>query len=124
MTNGQSVEVIGADRLARTMRAAADDLARLERAGQSAARLVETRARGTAPKRTGRLASSLHSEVDGDTARVRSDVVYAGVIHYGWSTRNIRAHPFLVPVAAASEPVWRTFYVAEVRTVLGHVKGM
>jgi phage gpG-like protein len=124
VTNGASVQVVGDTRLALTLHAAADALSHLERAGQAAGRLVETRARGAAPKRTGRLASSLRAEVDGDTARVRSDLVYAGVIHYGWAARNIRAHPFLVPVAAASEPVWRTFYVAEVRTVLGHVKGM
>lgn len=124
MTDGNSVEVIGADRLARTLRAAADDLSHLERAGESAGRLVQTRARGTAPVRTGRLANSLRVEVAGAEARVRSDVVYAGVIHYGWAARGIRAHPFLVPVAADSTPVWRTYYVAEVRDVLGHVKGM
>lgn len=117
------VEVVGAARCAATMAAAAARLSHLDGATSSTSRLVQSRARGNAPKRTGRLAGSLVAASTGTEARVSSGVVYAGVIHYGWAAHNIRANPFLVPAAEDSTPVWRRFYVADVNTALAMVKG-
>lgn len=124
MTGAQGVQVIGADRLASTLRSAADDLARLDHATAQTSRLVQTRARARAPKVSGRLAGSLVAASDGAEARVSSGLIYAPVIHYGWAGHNIRANPFLVPAATDSTELWRPFYVADVRRVLDHVKGM
>jgi phage gpG-like protein len=117
-------EVIGATRLRATLAIAGAQLGHLDGATSATARLVQQRARGAAPKRSGRLAGSLVATSKGDEARVSSGVVYAGVQHYGWAAHGIRAHPFLVPVAEASTAIWRPFYVADVNRVLGHVKGM
>lgn len=116
-------EVVGAARLRATMAKAASDLAHLDRATEATSRLVEQRARGSVPVRTGRLARSLSATSTGDEARVSSSVVYAGVQHYGWAARGIRAHPFLVPAAEDSTAVWRQFYVADVNRALDQVHG-
>lgn len=124
MTRGPAITVEGDERLAVTMRAAAQDMQHLERAQQEAARTILTRAQGQAPKRTGRLARSLVASSEGDTAEVSTDLVYAGVIHNGWAAHHISAHPFLIPVAHATEPVWRKAYVAEVQADLNQVRGI
>jgi phage gpG-like protein len=116
------VQVIGGARLAATLAAAAAQLDHLDGATTATSRQVAQRAGGRAPKRSGRLASSLRPSHTGSEAVVGSGVVYAGVQHYGWPARNIRAHPFLVPVAEASS-TWRPFYVADVNRVLTTVKG-
>ena len=109
--------------LAATLAAAGQHLGHLERAEAATGRLVATRARGRAPKRSGRLASSLSSKVDGATVAVGSGLVYAPVIHNGWPAHHIHAHPFLVPVAQATEPVWRGYYVTEVQATFNRVRG-
>lgn len=119
----KNVEVRGDKMLAATMARAAHELGDMEQAAGSAGRLIQTRARGQAPKRTGRLASSLRSKADGSDVEVVSGLVYAPVIHNGWAGHGISPHPFLVPVAHASEPVWRGYYTAELKTIYAQVKG-
>ena len=123
MTSGPQVEVVGDTRLRATLGAASAALAHMDAANQATSRLVQQRARGAAPKRTGRLAGSLVATATGDEARVASGLVYAGVQHYGWAAHGITAHPFLVPVAQATEQVWIRTYEAQVNQILGMVKG-
>jgi phage gpG-like protein len=123
VTNGAQVEVVGDTRLRATLHAAGAALAHMDAANQATARLVQQRARGAAPKRTGRLAGSLVATATGDTARVSSGLVYAGVQHYGWAAHGISAHPFLVPVAEASQAVWIRTYEAQINQTLSMVKG-
>jgi phage gpG-like protein len=121
---GDPVQVEGADRLARTLHTFARSLSSLERAEGQAARSIQLRARARAPKRTGRLASSIRADAKGPVAQVSTSLVYAGVIHNGWPAHSIRANPYLLPVAEATVPVWRPYYVAEVRDELDRVKGI
>jgi hypothetical protein len=61
-----------------------------------AAQVVERDVR--VPVVSGRLAASIRSTGQARTGVVRAGsagVPYAGVIHYGWPKRNIRANPFL-----------------------------
>jgi hypothetical protein len=95
----------------------------LDRAEAAAGRLIEQRARGLAPKLSGRLANSVHAQPVEGGISVASQLVYAGVIEHGWAAHGITAHPFLVPTAHATEPVWRAYYVADVNAVLEQVKG-
>lgn len=118
-----AVQVIGADRLAATLALAARRFGELNRATEQTGRLVESRARGRAPKRSGRLARSITHTTTGDTVAVGSRLVYAPVIHNGWGGHSISPNPFLIPVAAATEPVWREYYAAELNEVISHVKG-
>jgi len=119
----QAVQVIGAERLAASLSYAAHQYDNLEQASSQTGRLISSRARGQAPKRTGRLARSLTAKADGSDVEVTSGLIYAPVIHNGWAGHHISPHPFLLPVAHSSEPVWRSFYAAELKTVLSHVKG-
>lgn len=123
MTGGGGVTVVGDTRLRATLAAASASLAHLDTANQATSRLVQQRSRGAAPKRSGRLAGSLVATAKGDEARVASGLVYAGVQHYGWSAHGISPHPFLVPVAEATEPVWIRTYETQVKAILNTVKG-
>jgi hypothetical protein len=58
---------------------------------KAVADVVLPRARQLAPRRSGRLAASLRA---GPDASVRSDLPYAGPIHWGWPARGIRAGLF------------------------------
>lgn len=119
----EGVQVIGADRLARTLLAAAEDLTHLDAATAKTSRAIQTRARTRTPKVSGRLASSLSATSTGTEAAVSSGVVYSAVIHYGWPGHNIRANPFLVPTAEETVPVWSAFFADDVARVVGQVKG-
>ena len=119
----QKSELVGATRLRATMAVAAARMAELDAAEAAAGRLIEQRARGLAPKRTGRLASSVRATPGEGEVSVSSSLVYAGVIEYGWAAHGISAHPFLVPAAHASEPVWVRYYETDVNAALELVKG-
>jgi hypothetical protein len=81
-----------------------DDAARddFKAAGYSAAEIVVDEAKRLVPVRSGRLGKTIraHKVVSGakvSAGRVR--VPYAGPIHFGWATRNIRPNPFLYDAA-------------------------
>lgn len=81
-----------------------DDAARddFKAAGYSAAEIVVDEAKRLVPVRSGRLGKTIraHKVVSGakvSAGRVR--VPYAGAIHFGWATRNIRPNPFLYDAA-------------------------
>jgi len=118
-----TVTVVGDTRLRATLAVAADRLDELERAGQAAGRMIQQSARARAPKRTGRLAGSLVSAVDGNEAKVSSGLVYAGVIHGGWPAHGISANPYLIPVAESMQSVWIRAYEAEVIAATKIVRG-
>lgn len=59
------------------------------------------------PKRSGALAGTIRASKTKTKAVVRAgfrSVPYAGVIHYGWPARNIRANPFLDEARAEQLP--------------------
>lgn len=59
------------------------------------AQAVEADAKTACPVRTGTLRASIEHEVVGDTARVGSNVTYAGYVEEG--TRKMAAQPYLRP---------------------------
>ena len=115
----ERVQVIGADRLASTLGDAADALSDFSEPAQRAAVLIARAARSRAPRRSGRLGSSLVATA----GVVSSQVIYAGVIHYGWSARRISGDPFLTDAATATEPSWLPLYADRVDAALALVKG-
>ena len=70
------------------------------------ANTVTTRARSIGPQRTGRLVGSIVPAKTVARARVRSNLVYAPVIHYGWPKRHIKAQPFVMEAAIETRPEW------------------
>lgn len=66
---------------------------------RKAGEIVAAVARGIAPVRTGRLASTIISAPTQRQGRVRvgrgQSIPYAGPIHFGWPARRIKPQPFI-----------------------------
>ena len=123
MTNGNGVTVQGADTLNRTLRAASDDLADMERPAGTTARLIANRGRVGAPRLTGALAASVRPGTDHGTAEVTSGLVYANRTHWGYAAVGQRAQPFLTDARAQTESQWMGAYEDEAERILHTVRG-
>jgi len=88
---------------------------------RDAERIVLVAARGRAPKRTGRLAASGHSEGTSGSAAVvfgSGNVPYANPIHWGWRAHHIKAQPFLLRAVEQTEPLWLRAYEARLAELI------
>lgn len=119
-----TVEVRGADTLARTLRTAADEITHLDAAHQAAGAAVAAKARPRTRRQTGRLAASWTTRVTADGAEVGSPVHYAGVQEYGWAAHNITPSRALTGgLGDATDDVARIYFTA-VDTAIGKVRGI
>ena len=120
------VRVEGLKRLRATMRKASLDMTQLRDLNRAAASRVAVVARNSTPRRSGRLAASLRSSASqraGTVKAGRKSIPYAGVVHWGWPKRNIKAQPWLVDAAKATEPAWIEEYLMGVERMLDQVEG-
>jgi len=122
VSRGPTIEVRGADRLARTARAAARDLRDLAAANRRVADGIMRAARP--PRRTGRLAASLTPSATATEATVSSPLVYAPVIEFGWPGHNIEATHFLADALDARYGPTVAIYADTVDQALAQVKGI
>lgn len=76
---------------------------------QAAAELVRAIA-GTAPRLTGRLASSFEVKATATTAEAVSSLVYAPVINDGWAGHNIAAQHYLEEALKVATPAVESTY--------------
>lgn len=118
---GYTVE--GADRLARTLREAADDLRDLTAANDDVAGLVARAGASLAPRLTGTLAQSLTGDSDADEAVVVSTLAYAGVIHNGSPRRGIAGRPFAQKGATTTQARWLPIYSRALADAIKKVRG-
>lgn len=119
-----TTEVVGAERLAMTMRAAAADLADMSTSNRAVGEVVRARAASNAPKRTGRLAGSVQVVgVDAGEVVVGSGLVYAPPIHYGWARHNIVAQPFMTNAISDARTTVVARYASDVATPITHIRG-
>jgi len=117
-----STEIQGAARLRSTLAAARSDFTDMDQS--ESARLIESRAAQRAPKRSGRLASSVRArDLGKGAAEVASSLIYAPVIHYGWPAHSISANPFLETAATDSVPLVQAANLKEADRILGKVHG-
>ena len=65
-------------------------------------KIVEGEARAEAPVDTGALRQSIHSQTEGLTGTVGTNVEYAMYPEFG--TYKMKAHPFLVPALKNKQP--------------------
>lgn len=121
----ETVTVEGARELRATTARAASELSRLDTADSRASAYLAQRAKGLAPRLTGRLAGSIRAGRTKDAATVTAGagVPYAGPIHWGWPARNIRAHPFMVDALSAGEPTVASIYMGEVTRIVNGIRG-
>jgi hypothetical protein len=127
----QAVTVEGADTLARTLKAAARDLADLTDANRAVAGRLRDAGARTAPRRTGRLAGSVRALAPtADTVTVVAAAPYAKPIHFGVGPRvglrgphNIRSRPWLYAVLTDRTGQVVGVYADAVDSALGKVRG-
>lgn len=127
MADANTVRVVGLPRLVATLRAAEVDLDELKVATSAAGQIVLAAATATAPRRTGRLASSGKASKNRRRATITfgaAAVPYAGPIHWGWPRRHIAANPWVSKAAQATEPTWTQAYVRELDAILARVEGV
>lgn len=117
------VRVEGADRLRATMRAAGVKLRDLSAVNRRTAAKVVQAAAPSAPRRTGVLAASVRPQGTQRVAAMRSTLVYAPPIHFGWPGHNIAPQPWLYDAAVATEPEWTGYYEDEVDKILNTIHG-
>jgi hypothetical protein len=121
------VQVRGARQLRSSLKKAGKDLQDLKDAHAKVAAVVAAAAAARAPKRTGRLATSVRGTGTTTAAVIRAgfkSVPYAGPIHWGWPARGIAAQPFLSDAATSTEGAWLPIYEGAVETALDQVKGI
>lgn len=121
------VRIEGLQRLVTTMRKAGEDLSDLKAANARAADIVIAAAESLAPRRSGKLASSLRSSKVPGRARIlagRASVPYAMPIHWGWPARNIEPNPFVSMAAQQTESEWLPAYLEDVEKALSQIEGV
>lgn len=99
---------------------------RIKAIHEQVAKPVESMARRRAPVRSGRLKNSVRSSGTQRAAVVRAGTNvkryrYAGVIHFGWPERNIRAQPFMTEAIEVAAPMVVRTYEKE---LVGFVQGI
>lgn len=120
------VKVDGLPRLRAALRAAGHDVADLKDANAAAAALVASTAASRAPRRSGRLASTVRGNRAVGRATVLAGgaaVPYAGPIHWGWPARGIEAQPFMSNAATDTESTWLPLYAAELQRIADRAGG-
>lgn len=119
-----SFDVQGVAQLQRTMKKAGEDISDLDQAHQQASALVASVAVSTAPRRTGKLASTIRPARSKRRAEVQVKSVYAAPIHWGWPARHIEAQPWVSQAAQATEPQWIKIYEEAVQKAVDQVAGV
>ena len=118
------VGIKGLYRLRTTLKKAGADMADMKAANQAVERTVQKRGAEIAPRgKTGKLAGSLKTPKLQARARVSSNLIYAGVIHWGWPARNIRAQPFLEQAAQQTQSQWLGDYEKSLQQIANSVQG-
>lgn len=126
-TRRAGIEVEGASRLRKTLKAAGDDLSDMKEAHAAAAQFVAHQAASRAPRVTGTLAGGVRGSGAASVATIRAGgarVPYANPIHWGWPARNIAPQPFITEAAQATEGTWIELYERAADRALDKVKGL
>lgn len=118
-----SVEVLGAEALVASLHKAAHDLNDMSDPARQTASFLASRGRVDAPRRTGRLAASVHPDNDQHEARVISALPYSNRTHWGYARYGQAPQPWLSEGAQRTESTWSRYYDRRVEDVLGTVKG-
>lgn len=92
----RGVEVRGEEKLSRALEDARGRVADLTPPHKQLAAAFLNQARAEAPVLTGTLVSSLRSSAGKRTVGIRSRLIYAAPVHFGWPGHNIAANPFLI----------------------------
>lgn len=122
------VRVIGLPRFLRTLRAAGVEIEDQKAAMTAVASTVAVAISAAAPKRSGRLSSSVRGSKSKGRASVRVGTtartkLYVGPIHYGWPGHGIEPNPFAERTLQRLEPTIAAVLERELQAALDKVKG-
>lgn len=120
------LEVKGLRELQQTLKAAGEDVTELKALNGKAAAVVADAAAPHTPRRSGRLGASVRVGATNRAGIVRAgkaSVPYAGVIHWGWARRGIRAQPWISDAATSTEDRWTDVFLHGVEDLLDKVRG-
>lgn len=121
---GPGIRVVGVERAVRTMQAAEARCDDLTREAPEAGQILEDSIRAEEPVKSGRMrAGTRRRRATRGVDTVEVDVVYAGVINYGWPGHNIEANPFGERGMAAAEPRMADELEHGLQRVLDDVRG-
>jgi hypothetical protein len=123
---GPALEVDGARQLRASLKRAGLSVQDLKDAHRQVAELVAAKAVPDAPRRTGRLASTVRPAGTQSAAIVRAGsarVPYAGPIHWGHPSRGIAAQPWLAEAAEDTQDTWETTYLKALEAIIETVEG-
>lgn len=127
MARGPIVHVDGARELRTTLRKAGTDLRDFNEAHRAVSTVVASAGRARAPRRTGRLASSVRPAGTRTQAIARAGnnttVPYANPIHWGWPKRGIAPALFLTTAAQDTEEEWVSVYEGRLLQIMRKVRG-
>lgn len=131
------VNIIGANRLKRSMRQAGISLSELKAANKAAATVVAAAGKARAPigkptrrggrgrrKAGGALMKSIRAGASQKAGVVKAGsarVPYANPIHWGWPKRHIKPNYFLSEAAIATESIWVKNYERHINNILRKV---
>lgn len=118
-----ALQIRGLSKFRSTLKRAGADMADLKEANIQVGNTVATRAKSMGPQRTGRLVGSVVPAKTVARARVRSSLIYAPVIHYGWPKRHIKAQPFVLEAAAETQGEWMADYERSLQKISNTVQG-
>jgi hypothetical protein len=112
------LELEGEAQLRQALEQTAAGLEDLQQANRDTSQMITAAARGTAPKRTGRLAASGRATPEPGAAVITFTVPYANPIHWGWRARHIAAQPFAQSAAEATQPTWLRRYEENIHSLI------
>ena len=132
MVNRAAVEVIGLNRLRKSMRAAGMEMGQLKALNREAAAAVAPTAKAMTPIGPGvrgHIQSSVRVGATQSAGVLRAGTgragrfPYGGPLHWGWPARNIKAQPWLMQAAQANEGRWTDIYQKGVEGILDQING-
>jgi len=123
--SGTTIRVRGADNLARTLRAAGQNVNRMDAIGRTAGTLVVNRARVYCPVKTGALQASIRVRArrNGCEVVASESLAYGPAQHWGYPPHNIRATLFMVRGFEEAEPGVIQLYEGEIQKIMNTVRG-
>jgi hypothetical protein len=116
-------ELVGVDRLHRTIGAAQDRLYDLADPASDTGRVVAAAGASAAPRHTGQLAGSARVVAGPGHVTITFTAPYAAIIEWGWRARGIRPQPYAGIAAQRTESTWIKFYETAVGTIVDSIEG-
>ena len=120
-----TIRVRGAENLARTLRAAGQNVNRMDAIGRTAGTIVVNRARVHCPVDTGALQGSIRvrGRRNGVEVVASENLAYGNAQHWGYPPHNIRATLFMVRGMQEAEPEVVRLYEGEIQKIMSQVRG-